>query len=68
MPTPSPAASAPLAYTIDDFAIASGTGRTKVYAAIRAGHLRARKYGKRTLILAEDARAFLNSLPEMKIA
>ena len=66
MPSPSPAGSAPLAFTLDEFVRATGIGRTKAYDAIKAGTLRARKYGKRTLILADDARAFLSSLPEMR--
>jgi excisionase family DNA binding protein len=41
----------------------AGVGRTKLYAAISDGHLRARKFGKRTLILRDDLREFLASLP-----
>jgi excisionase family DNA binding protein len=56
----------PLAYTIDDAVLASGIGRTKIYDAIRAGKLRAKKCGRRTIILEEDLRAFLGSLPESR--
>jgi excisionase family DNA binding protein len=40
-----------------------GLGRTKIYQAINEGRLRARKYGKRTLILRDDLRRFLAALP-----
>jgi hypothetical protein len=54
----------PVAYGIDQAVQATGIGRTGLYEAIRSGQLRARKYGKRTLILAPDLGAFLSSLPE----
>ena len=41
----------------------AGIGRTKIYEAIAAGSLRARKCGSRTLILRDELRAFLASLP-----
>jgi excisionase family DNA binding protein len=41
----------------------AGLGRTKIYEAIAAGELKARKYGKRRIILREDLRAFLAGLP-----
>ncbi|MCK1721277.1 helix-turn-helix domain-containing protein [Bradyrhizobium sp. 141] len=40
-----------------------GIGRTKIYQAISTGKLKARKYGKRTLVLRDDLRDFLASLP-----
>jgi hypothetical protein len=49
----------PLAYSIDELPI----GRTKAYAEIAAGRLRAVKSGQRTLILADDLRDYLASLP-----
>ena len=53
-----------LAYTIEE-AIEAGAGsRTVVYEAIKARTLRARKRGKRTTILAEDLKAYLESLPD----
>ena len=57
-----------LAYTIPEFCAASGIGRTRVYAAIAEQKLRARKYGARTIILAEDGRKFLASLPDLQAA
>ena len=44
-----------------------GAGRDAVYAAIRSGVLKARKFGRRTLILDEDLTAFLRSLPELNL-
>lgn len=41
----------------------AGIGRTKIYEAISAGNLKARKLGKRTLVLRDDLRAFLAALP-----
>ena len=41
----------------------SGIGKTKLYEAISAGQLKARKCGKRTIILRDDLRRFLSSLP-----
>ena len=46
----------------------AGIGRTKLYEAIGAGQLEARKYGKRTLILRDDLRRFLTSLPVVRAA
>jgi excisionase family DNA binding protein len=41
----------------------AGIGRTKLYQAITDGSLKARKCGKRTLVLRGDLRDFLASLP-----
>jgi excisionase family DNA binding protein len=38
-------------------------GRTKVYQAIKDGKLKAHKWGTRTIILPNDLREFLASLP-----
>jgi hypothetical protein len=50
---------APLAYNIDELPF----GRTKAYAEIAAGRLNAVKLGSRTLILADELRRYLESLP-----
>ena len=52
------------ALSIAEVSTVSGLGRTKIYEAIGAGSLRARKCGKRTLMLPEDLREFLTSLPQ----
>ena len=41
----------------------AGVGKTKLYEAISAGQLMARKCGKRTIILRADLHQFLSSLP-----
>jgi excisionase family DNA binding protein len=41
----------------------AGIGRTKIYEAISDGRLKARKFGKRTLILRADLQDFLARLP-----
>jgi excisionase family DNA binding protein len=51
------------ALSIAEVGAAAGLGRTKVYEAIAEGKLRARKCGKRTLVLRDDLREFLASLP-----
>ena len=40
-----------------------GPGRTKIFQAIKEGKLRAYKDGKRTIILAHDYIAYIQSLP-----
>ena len=52
-----------LAFTIEQATEASGVGRTALFAAVRTGRLRARKLGRRTLILAADLQSFLDGLP-----
>jgi excisionase family DNA binding protein len=51
------------ALTIPETCEESRIGRTKIYEAIHDGHLVARKFGKKTLILRSDLRQFLNALP-----
>lgn len=53
------------AYPLPDFCRAFGIGRTKAYEEIQAGRLKARKSGVRTIILAADAEAWVNNLPEL---
>ena len=55
------------AHSINSAAESMGTGRDAVYNAIRSGLLKAKKYGRRTLILDEDLTAFLRSLPELDL-
>ena len=55
---------AKLAFTIDEAVEAGAGGRTKIYEAINAGTLRAKKRGKRTVILAADLALYLESLPD----
>jgi excisionase family DNA binding protein len=54
-----------LAYSILEACEAARVGRTNLYEALRSGQLRAVKRGKRTLILADDLREWLESLPAL---
>ncbi|MFN3699972.1 MAG: helix-turn-helix transcriptional regulator [Alphaproteobacteria bacterium] len=54
----------PLSLSIEEVLTATGLGRTKLYQLISSGKLKARKIGKRTIILQEDLQAFLANLPE----
>lgn len=57
-----------LAYPINDLAEAIGIGRSKIYAEIAAGRLRAVKIGARTVVPADAVRAYLSRLPEARAA
>lgn len=52
--------------SIADFSKRHGWSEVTTYRLIRAGDLRAVKVGRRTVILDEDERAFLASLPALK--
>jgi Helix-turn-helix domain len=51
------------AYRIPDVCAMTQLGRTSVYEAIKSGELVARKWGRCTVVLAEDLAAFLRNLP-----
>lgn len=51
-----------LSYSIEEVRSITGIGRTKIYEAINQGALKAKKYGKRTLILRIDLESFLSDL------
>ena len=53
-----------LAYSIDEAVEAGAGGRTKIYEAIKAWELKAKKRGKSTVILAADLARYLESLPD----
>jgi excisionase family DNA binding protein len=53
----------PLAYSIAEACAVARAGRTAIYQAIRDGELIARKRGRRTIILSEDLRHWLDRLP-----
>jgi excisionase family DNA binding protein len=58
----------PLAFSVAEACSAARIGRTSLYQAIRAGELRALKRGRRTIILANDLRRYLESLPALEAA
>jgi excisionase family DNA binding protein len=53
-----------LAMSPRDASKAIGIGMTMLYAEIKAGRLKARKIGKRTVILRDDLLEYLNSLSQ----
>ena len=56
----------PRAFRIRDVCARTGLGRTTVYAAIKSGALKARKCGRRTVILMSDLDAWLGTLPTVR--
>lgn len=52
-----------LAYSVSDLVKASGRSRSAIYHEIGVGSLKARKAGRRTIILHVDAVAWLEALP-----
>ena len=51
------------ALSLADVARTTGLGKTALYAAMRDGRLAARKFGRRTIVLKRDLKAFLDALP-----
>ena len=54
------------ALTISEFCDRFGLCRESCYREIRGGRLRARKVGRRTVLLAPDVDAWAASLPELR--
>lgn len=57
-----------ITYSIDEAAAQAGIGRVKLYAEIKAGRLKMKKCGSRSIILARDLEEWLNSLPNYLIS
>jgi excisionase family DNA binding protein len=54
----------PMAYTVNQALAEANCGRTKFYEEVNAGRIKTRRLGRRVLILADDLKAWLESLPE----
>jgi excisionase family DNA binding protein len=52
----------------DEAAAAAGVSRTRIYEAMRAGALGARKAGKQTIIEPAELQRWVQSLPAWKAA
>ena len=57
----------PLAHSVAEACQLASVGRTALYESIATGELRAVKRGKRTLILDEDLRRWVQSLPAVNV-
>lgn len=52
------------AYSLNQISQSAGIGLTKIYEEIRLGRLRAKKFGKRTLVTEAALEEWLNNLPD----
>jgi excisionase family DNA binding protein len=56
----------PIAFSIAEACAFAREGRTGIYKAIREGRLRAVKRGRRTLVLVEDLRRYVEGHPAIE--
>lgn len=56
-----------LALSVAEAAQQANVCRDKIYEAIRTGDLKAKKAGRRTLVMADDLRRYLDSLPPLML-
>jgi len=54
-----------LALDVEEIQDVVPLGRTTLYAAIGRGELKARKCGRRTLVLVDDLKSYLDGLPTL---
>jgi hypothetical protein len=53
-----------LAFHIEEARAAGAGSRSEIYEALKRGDLKAKKRGRRTVILRDDLAAYLASLPD----
>jgi excisionase family DNA binding protein len=56
-----------MAFSIDEAAQQANVCRDSIYAAIRSGQLEAKKAGRRTLVMADALRRYLDALPSLQL-
>jgi hypothetical protein len=54
-----------LAYSIAELSEMAGVGRSFLYEEVKAGHLVVTKAGRRSIVLHNDAVAWLTKLPKL---
>ncbi len=54
------------AYSVTEFCKKYGLGRTRAYAEIGSGRLKAKKIGRRTVVPADAAEEWLSTLPDYR--
>ena len=54
-----------LAYSIAELCAMAGVGRSFLYEEVKAGHLVVTKAGRRSIVLHDDAVAWLTALPKL---
>jgi hypothetical protein len=52
-----------LAVSVEGAAVVADSSRTAIFEAIRKGELKARKHGRRTIILMDNLQLYLQQLP-----
>lgn len=57
-----------LGYTINEAVDRAPVSRSDLYLALARGDLKAKKRGRRTIILRDDLAAYLASLPDYRVA
>lgn len=65
MDTPAPESR--LGYTVDEFCEAVPMGRSKFYEEARAGKIKLRKIGTKTIVTVPDALDYMRSLPVVNL-
>lgn len=53
----------PISYALEDLPRVTGFSRTRIFNAVRAGELMARKDGRQTVVEAEEVRRWIKSRP-----
>jgi hypothetical protein len=62
-PNDPPVATSGGAMTVSEFCIWARVGKTKLYAEVKAGRIKLRKIGAKSVIIRSDGEEWLRSLP-----